>query len=62
VALYPTSAREVRLRPCCDLGIKVTPALARIIPRGLFTESTLAWRASLCASALIATILLRARF
>jgi transposase len=29
--------------PCCDLGIKVTPASARIIPRGLLTESALAW-------------------
>ncbi|WP_026200890.1 IS66 family transposase, partial [Cupriavidus sp. UYPR2.512] len=29
--------------PCCDLGIKVTPAPPRIIPRGLFTESALAW-------------------
>ncbi|WP_197388922.1 IS66 family transposase, partial [Ralstonia pseudosolanacearum] len=32
--------------PCCDLGIKVTPAPARIIPRGLFTESALAWIAT----------------
>lgn len=32
--------------PCCDLGIKVTPAPARIIPRGLLTESTLAWIAT----------------
>lgn len=30
-------------RPCCGLGIKVTPAPARIIPRGLFAESALAW-------------------
>ncbi|WP_232444619.1 transposase domain-containing protein, partial [Burkholderia ubonensis] len=29
--------------PCCELGIKVTPAPPRIIPRGLFTESALAW-------------------
>lgn len=29
--------------PCCDLGIKVTPTPQRIIPRGLFTESALAW-------------------
>lgn len=28
---------------CCDLGIKATPAPARIIPRGLLTESALAW-------------------
>ncbi len=28
---------------CGDLGIKVTPAPARIIPRGLLTESALAW-------------------
>ncbi len=32
--------------PCCDLGIKVTPAPARIIPRGLLTESALAWIAT----------------
>ncbi|MCA7944907.1 IS66 family transposase zinc-finger binding domain-containing protein [Burkholderia vietnamiensis] len=29
--------------PCCDLGITVTPAPARIIPRGPLTESALAW-------------------
>ncbi|AKM33558.1 transposase (plasmid) [Pandoraea faecigallinarum] len=29
--------------PCCDLGVKVTPAPTRIIPRGLLTESALAW-------------------
>jgi transposase len=29
--------------PCCDLGIKVAPVPKRIIPRGLFTESALAW-------------------
>jgi transposase len=29
--------------PCCDLGIKVTLAPARIIPKGLLTESALAW-------------------
>lgn len=32
--------------PCCDLGIKVTPAPAHIIPRGLLTESALAWVAT----------------
>jgi transposase len=32
--------------PCCDLGMKVAPAPARIIPRGLFTESALAWIAT----------------
>ncbi|WP_194726753.1 IS66 family transposase [Noviherbaspirillum malthae] len=32
--------------PCCDLGIKVAPVPARIIPRGLFTESALAWIAT----------------
>ncbi|MCU0922912.1 MAG: IS66 family transposase [Burkholderiaceae bacterium] len=32
--------------PCCELGIQVTPAPARIIPRGLFTESALAWMAT----------------
>ena len=29
--------------PCCDQGIKVTPAPARLIPKGLLTESALAW-------------------
>lgn len=29
--------------PCCDLSLKVTPAPARIIPRGLFSESAQAW-------------------
>lgn len=29
--------------PCCDQGIKVTPAPARIIPRGLLTDAALAW-------------------
>jgi transposase len=29
--------------PCCDVGINVTPAPARIIPKGLLTESALAW-------------------
>lgn len=29
--------------PCCDGSIKVTPAPARIIPKGLLTESALAW-------------------
>lgn len=29
--------------PCCDGGIKVTPAPVRIIPKGLLTESALAW-------------------
>lgn len=28
---------------CCDRGIKVTPAPARIIPKGLLTEAALAW-------------------
>lgn len=28
---------------CCDQGIKVTPAPARIIAKGLLTESALAW-------------------
>jgi transposase len=32
--------------PCCDLDIKVTPAPPRIIPRGLLTESALAWIAT----------------
>ena len=29
--------------PCCDCGIKVTPAPPRIIPKGLLTEAALAW-------------------
>lgn len=32
--------------PCCDQGIKVTPAPLRIIPKGLLTESALAWVAT----------------
>ncbi|SAL74865.1 transposase IS66 [Caballeronia terrestris] len=32
--------------PCCDLGIKVTPAPPRIIPRGLLSEAALAWIAT----------------
>jgi len=32
--------------PCCDLGIRVTPAPPRIIPRGLLSESALAWIAT----------------
>ena len=29
--------------PCCDQGIKVTPAPVRIIAKGLLTEAALAW-------------------
>jgi len=29
--------------PCCDDSIRVTPAPARIIPKGLLTETALAW-------------------
>src|SRR5579862_7506691 len=29
--------------PCCDQGIKTTPAPARIIAKGLLTEAALAW-------------------
>lgn len=29
--------------PCCDQSIRVTPAPARIIPKGLLTASALAW-------------------
>jgi len=29
--------------PCCDEGIRAPPAPARIIPKGLLTESALAW-------------------
>lgn len=29
--------------PCCDLSLKVTPAPARIIPRGLLSEAAQAW-------------------
>jgi hypothetical protein len=32
--------------PCCDESIRVTPAPARIIPRGLLTETALAWVAT----------------
>ena len=29
--------------PCCDNSIRVTPAPARLIPKGLLTETALAW-------------------
>jgi transposase len=29
--------------PCCDQGLKVTPAPARLIPKGLLSEAALAW-------------------
>jgi transposase len=29
--------------PCCDEGMKETPAPARLIPKGLLTDSALAW-------------------
>lgn len=29
--------------PCCDEGIQVSPAPARLIPKGLLSESALAW-------------------
>jgi len=29
--------------PCCEQGLRVTPAPARIIPKGLLTEAALAW-------------------
>lgn len=29
--------------PCCDEGIRVAPAPARVIPKGLLTEAALAW-------------------
>jgi len=29
--------------PCCDESIQVTPAPARLIPKGLLSESALAW-------------------
>ncbi|CAA9892792.1 transposase [Candidatus Methylobacter favarea] len=29
--------------PCCDESIRVTPAPARVIPKGLLTEAALAW-------------------
>jgi len=32
--------------PCCDDSIRVTPAPARIIPKGLLTETALAWVAT----------------
>lgn len=32
--------------PCCDNSIRVTPAPARIIPKGLLTEASLAWVAT----------------
>jgi transposase len=32
--------------PCCDQGMRVAPAPLRLIPKGLFTESALAWIAT----------------
>lgn len=32
--------------PCCDGGMRLAPRPAQIIPRGLFTESALAWIAT----------------
>ena len=29
--------------PCCDLSLRVAPAPARLIPKGLYTESAMAW-------------------
>ncbi len=29
--------------PCCEQGLRLTPAPARIIPKGLLTEAALAW-------------------
>ena len=29
--------------PCCERGLKLAPVPAKIIPKGLFTESALAW-------------------
>ena len=29
--------------PCCERGLKLAPAPAKIIPKGLFTEAALAW-------------------
>lgn len=48
-AAHPEQVRNVQHQrvkyacPCCYLGIKVTPALDRIIVRRLLTESALAW-------------------
>ncbi len=45
--VIPEQVRVIQhQRVSCDLGIKVTPAPARIIPRGLLTESALAWVAT----------------
>lgn len=35
--------RVILTCPCCEHGLRVTPAPARINPKGLLTESTLAW-------------------
>ena len=34
--------------PCCDNSIRVSPAPARIIPKGLLTEAALAWIVTAC--------------
>ena len=47
--IIPAQVRVIRHErvkyacPCCDQGLRITPAPARLIPKGLFTESALAW-------------------
>jgi transposase len=47
--IIPQQVRVIQHRrikyacPCCEGGIKVTPAAPRLIPRGLLTEAALAW-------------------
>src|SRR5574343_362985 len=50
--IVPQQVRVIQHRrvkyacPCCDNSLRVTPAPARIIPKGLLTETALAWVAT----------------
>ncbi len=47
--IVPAQVRVIRHErvkyacPCCDQGLRIAPAPARLIPKGLLTESALAW-------------------
>ena len=50
--IVPAQVRVIRHErvkyacPCCDRSLRVAPAPVRLIPKGLFTESALAWVAT----------------
>ena len=47
--IVPAQVRVIRHErvkyacPCCDQGLRIAPAPARLIPKGLLTEAALAW-------------------